>query len=70
MLQKLKDLNQLKKQKNRIFVIHETLELGYRLYQIAKKLNITEDVYAWTATKSITALFHSIGPNNAGNYYN
>ncbi|KAL8110931.1 glutamate receptor 2.8-like [Apium graveolens] len=57
-----KELNQLKKQKNRVFVLHTTLESGYLLYQTAKKLNMTGDGYAWIATNSITDLFHSVSP--------
>ncbi|KAK1371881.1 Glutamate receptor [Heracleum sosnowskyi] len=59
-----KELNQLKKQKYRVFVIHATFESGYRLYQNAKKLNMTGDGYAWIATNSITDLFHSVSPKN------
>ncbi|KAL8110932.1 glutamate receptor 2.8-like [Apium graveolens] len=57
-----KELNQLKRQENTVFVIHATFESGYRVYQIAKKLNMTGDGYAWIATNSITDLFHSISP--------
>nr|XP_017225330.1 PREDICTED: glutamate receptor 2.2-like [Daucus carota subsp. sativus] len=57
-----KELIQLKKQKNRVFVIHSTLESCCRLYQNAKLMNMTGDGYAWIATNSITDQFHAIGP--------
>ncbi|KAK1371879.1 Glutamate receptor [Heracleum sosnowskyi] len=57
-----KELNQLKKQKHRVFVIHATLESGYHLYQNAKKLNMTGDGYAWITTSGISDLFHSVSP--------
>ncbi|KAL8110935.1 glutamate receptor 2.2-like [Apium graveolens] len=59
-----KELIQLKKQNHRVFVIHATLESGYRLYQNAKKLNMTGDGYVWIATDSITDQFHSVSPKN------
>ncbi|KAK1371886.1 Lig_chan domain-containing protein/SBP_bac_3 domain-containing protein/ANF_receptor domain-containing protein [Heracleum sosnowskyi] len=59
-----KELIQLKEKKCRVFVIHATLESGYRLYQNAKKLNMTGDGFLWIATNSITDLFHSVSPKN------
>ncbi|KAI3766022.1 hypothetical protein L2E82_16070 [Cichorium intybus] len=54
------DIEVLKKQKHKVFVIHTSLELGVRLFQAAKKMGMTGDGYIWIATNRITNLFHSI----------
>ncbi|KAJ9538517.1 hypothetical protein OSB04_031250 [Centaurea solstitialis] len=55
-----KELEVLKRQKRRVFIIHTSLELGIRLFQTAKKMQMTGDGYLWIATNEITDLFHSI----------
>ncbi|KAI3789559.1 hypothetical protein L2E82_02358 [Cichorium intybus] len=54
------ELEVLKKQKRKVFVIHTSLDLGVRLFQAAKKMGMTGDGYLWIATNGITDLFHSI----------
>ncbi|KAK1370738.1 hypothetical protein POM88_036830 [Heracleum sosnowskyi] len=56
--------NQLKKQEHGVLVTPATLGSVYRFNQLAKKLNMTRDSYAWISTHSITYLFHSISPKN------
>nr|KAJ0203647.1 hypothetical protein LSAT_V11C500274800 [Lactuca sativa] len=54
------ELEVLKKQQVKVFVIHTSLELGIRLFQAAKKMEMTGDGYLWIATNGITDSFHSI----------
>ncbi|KAI3789558.1 hypothetical protein L2E82_02357 [Cichorium intybus] len=54
------ELEVLKKQKRKVFVTHTSLELGIRLFQTAKKMDMTGDGYLWIATNGMTDLFHSI----------
>lgn len=54
------ELDVLKKQQRQVFVIHTSLELGIRLFQAAKKMEMTGDGYLWIATNGITDLFHSV----------
>ncbi|MFS7994564.1 putative periplasmic binding protein-like I [Helianthus anomalus] len=54
------ELAAIKKQDRNVFLIHTSLELGVRLFQIAKKMEMTGDGYLWIATNGMTDLFHSI----------
>ncbi|KAI3803509.1 hypothetical protein L1987_31661 [Smallanthus sonchifolius] len=54
------ELQVLKRQQRKVFVIHTSLELGVRLFQTAKKMGMTGDGYLWIATNGITDLFHSV----------
>ncbi|CAH1425699.1 unnamed protein product [Lactuca virosa] len=54
------ELDVLKKQQRQVFLIHTSLQLGMRLFQAAKKMEMTGDGYLWIATNRITDLFHSI----------
>ncbi|PWA69700.1 ionotropic glutamate receptor, metazoa, Periplasmic binding protein-like I [Artemisia annua] len=54
------ELELLKKQQRKVFVVHTSLELGVRLFQEAKKMEMTGDGYLWITTNQITDLFHSI----------
>ncbi|XP_024979232.1 glutamate receptor 2.8-like [Cynara cardunculus var. scolymus] len=58
-----KEVEVLKRQKSRVFIIHTSLELGIRLFQTAKKMEMTGNEYLWIATNEITDLFHSINSN-------
>ncbi|XP_024980447.1 glutamate receptor 2.6-like [Cynara cardunculus var. scolymus] len=53
------ELEILKRQQRKVFVMHTSLELGVRLFQAAKKMEMTGDGYLWIATNRITDLFHS-----------
>ncbi|KAJ0700876.1 putative periplasmic binding protein-like I [Helianthus annuus] len=55
-----KELELVKRQQRKVFVVHESLELGVRLFQIAKKMEMVGDGYLWIATNAITDLFHSV----------
>ncbi|KAJ0489702.1 putative periplasmic binding protein-like I [Helianthus annuus] len=54
------ELAAIKKQDHNAFLIHTSLELGVRLFQTAKKMEMTGDGYLWIATNGMTDLFHSI----------
>ncbi|KAL9998083.1 putative periplasmic binding protein-like I [Helianthus debilis subsp. tardiflorus] len=54
------ELAAIKKQDRNVFLIHTSLELGVRLFQAAKKMEMTGDGYLWIATNGMTDLFHSI----------
>ncbi|PWA38284.1 Extracellular ligand-binding receptor [Artemisia annua] len=56
------ELELLKKQQRQVFVIHTSLELGIRLFQTAKKMEMTGEGYLWITTNQITDHFHSINP--------
>lgn len=56
------ELEVLKRQQRQVFVIHTSLQLAARLFQTAKKMEMTGDGYLWIATNQITDLFHSINP--------
>ncbi|KAL8109316.1 uncharacterized protein LOC141672678 isoform X1 [Apium graveolens] len=62
--------NQPRKQIHRVLVIPATLGSGYRLYELAKKLNMAGDRYALNATHSIPELFHSVGPEKISTLQN
>ncbi|KAL8189245.1 hypothetical protein R6Q57_028811 [Mikania cordata] len=54
------ELEVLKRQHHKVFVIHTSLELGINLFRTAKKMDMTGDGYLWIATNGITDLFHSV----------
>ncbi|KAL8223702.1 hypothetical protein R6Q57_019177 [Mikania cordata] len=54
------ELEALKKQKLKVFVVHTSLDLAVSLFQTAKKMGMTQVEYLWIATNEITDLFHSI----------
>ncbi|KAK1416726.1 hypothetical protein QVD17_25842 [Tagetes erecta] len=54
------ELEVLKRQERKVFIIHTSLELGVSLYHTAKKMNMTGDGYLWIATNGITDGFHSV----------
>ncbi|KAD6794514.1 hypothetical protein E3N88_05410 [Mikania micrantha] len=56
------ELEVLKRQHHKVFVIHTSLELGINLFRTAKMMDMTGDGYLWIATNGITDLFHSVNP--------
>ncbi|GJS37149.1 glutamate receptor 2.8-like protein [Tanacetum coccineum] len=54
------ELELLMKQQRKVFLIHTSLELGVRLFQTAKKMEMMGDGYLWITTNQITDHFHSI----------
>ncbi|CAI9286497.1 unnamed protein product [Lactuca saligna] len=54
------ELEVLKRQQVKVFVIHTSLELKVRLFKAAKKMETTGDWCLWISTNGITDPFHSI----------
>ncbi|KAJ0530625.1 putative periplasmic binding protein-like I [Helianthus annuus] len=54
------ELEILKRQQRKVFVIHTSLELAVSLFQTANKMEMNGDGYIWIAINAITDLFHSI----------
>ncbi|GJW78979.1 glutamate receptor 2.8-like protein, partial [Tanacetum coccineum] len=54
------ELELLKRQQRQVFLTHTSLELGARLFQTAKKMEMTGDGYLWISSNQITDLFHSV----------
>ncbi|KAL8235413.1 hypothetical protein R6Q59_021513 [Mikania micrantha] len=54
------ELEVVKQQQRKVFVIHTSLELAVRVFQTAKKMGMIGDGYLWIATNEITDLFHSV----------
>ncbi|KAI3774958.1 hypothetical protein L1987_49523 [Smallanthus sonchifolius] len=54
------ELEVVNRQQRKVFVIHTSLELGVRVFQTAKKMEMTGNGYLWIATNAITDLFHSV----------
>ncbi|KAK9078222.1 hypothetical protein SSX86_002279 [Deinandra increscens subsp. villosa] len=54
------ELEIIKRQQRKVFVVHTSLEFGIRLFQTAKKMGMIGDGYLWIATNEITDLFHSV----------
>ncbi|XP_076882529.1 glutamate receptor 2.2-like [Bidens hawaiensis] len=54
------ELEVTKRQQRKVFVIHTSFELGVRLFQTAKKMDMIGDGYLWIATNAIMDYFHSV----------
>ncbi|EEF44026.1 LOW QUALITY PROTEIN: glutamate receptor 2.7 [Ricinus communis] len=54
------DLEGLKQEDCRVFVVHASLSLAVRLYERAKEMNMMEEDYVWITTDPFTSLVHSI----------
>jgi ABC-type branched-subunit amino acid transport system substrate-binding protein len=55
-----RELKNLKREQCRVFVVHLSLPLAVRLFEMAKKLKMMEKDYVWITTHHITSLVHSI----------
>ncbi|KAJ6423655.1 hypothetical protein OIU84_024599 [Salix udensis] len=55
-----RELENLRKEQCRVFVVHLSLPLAVRLFEMAKKLKMMEKDYVWITTHHITSLVHSI----------
>ncbi|KAJ6298314.1 hypothetical protein OIU76_019462 [Salix suchowensis] len=55
-----RELENLEKEQCRVFVVHLSLPLAVRLFEMAKKLKMMEKDYVWITTHHITSLVHSI----------
>ncbi|KAA8523967.1 hypothetical protein F0562_010602 [Nyssa sinensis] len=54
------ELEKLKMQQCRVFVVHSSLPLARRLFETAKKMKMIEKDYVWITTDWTTSLVHSI----------
>ncbi|KAM0017291.1 putative periplasmic binding protein-like I [Helianthus debilis subsp. tardiflorus] len=54
------ELEVVKRQQRKVFIVHTSLEVGVCLFQTAKKMEMIGDGYLWIATNAITDLFHSV----------
>ncbi|KAG6793677.1 hypothetical protein POTOM_002892 [Populus tomentosa] len=55
-----RELKNLESEQCRVFVVHLSLPLAVRLFEMAKKLKMMEKDYVWITTHHITSLVHSI----------
>ncbi|KAF9666599.1 hypothetical protein SADUNF_Sadunf16G0245500 [Salix dunnii] len=55
-----RELENLQKEQCRVFVVHLSLPLAVRLFEMAKKLKMMEKDYVWITTHHVTSLVHSI----------
>ncbi|KAF9666596.1 hypothetical protein SADUNF_Sadunf16G0245200 [Salix dunnii] len=55
-----RELENLDKEQCRVFVVHLSLPMAVRLFEMAKKLKMMEKDYVWITTHHITSLVHSI----------
>ncbi|KAA8523964.1 hypothetical protein F0562_010605 [Nyssa sinensis] len=60
------DLEKLKRDQCRVFVVHTSLPLAIRLFRQAKRMEMMGNGYVWITTDSIMSLVHSI---NASSIY-
>ncbi|KAA8523959.1 hypothetical protein F0562_010610 [Nyssa sinensis] len=54
------ELEKLKRQQCRVFVVHSPLPLALPLFETAKKMKMMEKDYVWITTDSTASLVHSI----------
>nr|XP_027063154.1 glutamate receptor 2.7-like [Coffea arabica] len=54
------ELAKLKAEQCRIFVVHASLALAERIFQMAKGMKMMEQCYVWITTDSVTGLVHSM----------
>nr|XP_034932424.1 glutamate receptor 2.8-like [Populus alba] len=54
-----KELEKLKSEQSRVFVVHLSFPLAVRLFEKAKKMKMMEKDYVWITTNPITSLVHS-----------
>lgn len=55
-----KELERLKHEQCRVFVVHLSLPLAMHLFERAKEMGMMEKEYVWITTDSITSLVHSL----------
>ncbi|KAJ6751885.1 hypothetical protein OIU85_002315 [Salix viminalis] len=53
------DLGKLKREQNRVFVVHLSLPLAVRLFEKANEMKMMGKDYVWIATSPVTSLVHS-----------
>ncbi|CAK7350077.1 unnamed protein product [Dovyalis caffra] len=55
-----RELENLRREQCRVFVVHSSLPLAVRLFERAKEMKMMEKDYVWITTHHITSLVHSI----------
>ncbi|XP_040989999.1 glutamate receptor 2.8-like [Juglans microcarpa x Juglans regia] len=55
-----KELERLKHEQCRVFVVHLSLSLAMHLFERAKEMNMMEKEYVWITTDTTTGLVHSL----------
>ncbi|KAL3508725.1 hypothetical protein ACH5RR_028126 [Cinchona calisaya] len=55
-----KELEKLKSEQCRVFIVHVSFPLAVSLFHIAKEMEMMEQGYVWIVTDSITSLVHSM----------
>ncbi|KVH93100.1 Extracellular ligand-binding receptor [Cynara cardunculus var. scolymus] len=56
----LEELERIKTEQCRVFLVHATLEMGIRLFQNAKNMGMMERGYVWITTTLFTDLLHTV----------
>ncbi|KAI3716236.1 hypothetical protein L6452_23436 [Arctium lappa] len=56
----LEELERIKTEQCRVFLVHATLETGIRLFQNAKSMGMMERGYVWITTNLFTDLLHTV----------
>lgn len=54
------DLERLKRDECKVFVVHSSLSMGVSLFENAKKMGMMEKGYVWIVTNTITDHIHSV----------
>lgn len=57
----MSELSKLKNMSTRVFVVHTTYSLGYKLFYNAKKAGMMVDNYVWITTYGLTDIVHLMG---------
>ena len=57
------ELERLKQGQCRVFVVHLSLNLAKRLFEMAKRKKMMEKDYVWITTDPITSLVHTMNPS-------
>lgn len=55
-----KELERLKDEQCRVFVVHLSLSLAVRLFERAKEMNMMEKDFVWITTDTLTSFVHSL----------
>ncbi|XP_021989269.2 glutamate receptor 2.8 [Helianthus annuus] len=59
----LEQLERIKSQQCRVFLVHTSLETGISLFQSAQNMSMMESGYVWITTNLITDLLHTANPS-------
>lgn len=58
------ELERLKGEQHRVFVVHLSLTLAVRLFERAKEMNMMEKDYVWITTEPFTSFIHSLSASS------